>query len=302
MLSFKHEVFIEVARQLSFTKASQILYISQPAVTKHIQQLEEHYKTSLFQRKGSAVVLTKAGQILFDFVLKAKAIEKQLEHEIHIKQNKFSLKGELKLGASTTVALYLIPPVLSAFRKNYPDVTLNLFNRNSESVLNALLGNEIDLAIIEGKKNMKQVHSEHFLTDEVIPVCSARSPLAAKRKFQLQEIKSIPLALRERGSGTLESLRTALSANKIKLSELKTCIRLGGTEALKNFILADECMGFLPMCTVKKELASGELVRLFIQGLTLTRQFYFAQRHGDENKELNSSFIRIAKNYYNIKL
>jgi DNA-binding transcriptional LysR family regulator len=302
MLSFKHEVFIEVAKQLSFTKASQNLYISQPAVTKHIQQLEEHYKTSLFQRKGSAIFLTKTGQILFDFLLKAKGIEKQLEQEIQSKQNKFSLRGELKLGASTTVALYLIPPVLASFRKNYSDVTLSLFNRNSESVLNALLANEIDLGMIEGKKNMKQVHSEHFLTDEVVPVCSARSSLVAKRKLRLQEIKSVPVALRERGSGTLESLRAALNAHKIKLSDLKTCIRLGGTEALKNFILADDCMGFLPMCTVKKELASGELIRLFIEGLTLTRQFYFVQRHGDENNQLNSTFIRTAKSYYNLKL
>jgi DNA-binding transcriptional LysR family regulator len=302
MLSFKHKVFIEVARQLSFTKAGQMLYISQPAITKHIQQLEEYYKTGLFQRKGNAIVLTRAGETLLDFLLKAKALEKQLEHEIHTQQNKFHLKGELKFGASTTVALYLIPPVLSAFRKNYPEVSLSLFNRNSEAVLNALLANEIDLGIVEGKQKMKQVHSEHFLTDEVVPVCASRSSFATKRKFRLQEIKSLPVAIRERGSGTLESLRLALSAHKIKLSELKVCIRLGGTEALKNFILADDCVGFLPMCTIKKELASGELVRLYIDGLTVTRQFYFIQRHGDENQELNSAFIRMAKSFYNIKL
>src|ERR1051326_1825974 len=105
MLSFKHEVFLEVARQLSFTKASQILYISQPAITKHIQQLEEDYKTSLFERKGNSIILSEAGRILFDYLTKAKTIERQLEYEISSHRDQFHVKGELKVGASTTVAL-----------------------------------------------------------------------------------------------------------------------------------------------------------------------------------------------------
>jgi DNA-binding transcriptional LysR family regulator len=302
MLSFNHEVFLEVARQLSFTKASQVLYISQPAITKHIQQLEKHYKAGLFERKGNSIILSEAGQILFDFLTKAKGIEKQLEYEISTYHDKFNAEGELKLGASTTVALYIIPSILSGFRQKYPEVRMSLFNRNSESVLKALVDHEIDLGIVEGKNKMSLVYSQPFLTDEVIPVCSPKSSLAKKSKFSIDDIRSMPVALRERGSGTLAALKYALGTHGIKMSELKTSIRLGGTEALKNFVVADVCVGFLPKCTVAKELASGELVRLYIDGLTIIRQFYFVQRHGDENHGLNDAFIKFAKSYYNIKL
>lgn len=301
MISFKHQVFLEVAHHLSFTKASQVLYISQPAISKNIQQLEEHYKAALFERKGNAITLTEAGKIVYDFLEKARLMEKQLEYEINTHLDKYHAKGDLKLGASTTVALYIIPPVLSGFRQKNSDVKISLFNRNSESVLKALIDHEIDLGIIEGKNKMVLVSSQDFLTDEVVPVCSARSSLEKKMKFNIDEIKNIPMAVRERGSGTLAAVKSSLAANGIKMSDLKICIRLGGTEALKNFLLADDCMGFLPMRTVVKELANGDLVRLFIEGLTITRQFYFVQRHGDENHGLNTAFIKFAKSYYNIK-
>lgn len=302
MVSFKHQVFFEVASQLSFTKASQTLFISQPAISKHIQQLEERYKTSLFERKGNLITLTEEGRILFDFINRARLIEQQLDLELNTYRDPSQRKGDLKLGASTTVALYIVPPVLSGFRKKYPDVKVSLFNRNSESVLKALLDKEIDLGIMEGAKKMNHVKSQFFLTDEVIPVCSALSPLAKKNRLRVEELKDIPIALRERGSGTLGALKLALAGKGLKMSRLKIAMRLGGTEALKNFLLADDCLGFLPARAVAKELASGDLCRIYVDDLTIIRQFYFIQRHGDENHGLNASFIKLAKSHYNIKL
>jgi DNA-binding transcriptional LysR family regulator len=302
MLSFKHEVFLEVARQLSFTKASQVLFISQPAISKHVHQLEAQYKTSLFERKGNSITLTESGQLLLDFLMKAKALEKQMDFEMNTHRDKLRVKGELKLGASTTIALYIIPSVLSGFRQKYSEVKMSLLNRNTEDILKALINHEIDLGIVEGKNKLSMVNSQHFLTDEVVPVCSRHSPLSKKVKLSLSELKSIPIALRERGSGTLSVVKQALSNHGIKLSELNISMRLGGTEALKNFVRADVSLGFLSMRAVQNELASGDLVRLYIDGLTIIRQFYFIQRHGDENDGLNNSFIKFAKSCYNIKL
>ncbi|MEQ9415112.1 MAG: LysR substrate-binding domain-containing protein, partial [Cyclobacteriaceae bacterium] len=212
------------------------------------------------------------------------------------------IKGDLRLGASTTVALYIVPPVLSGFRKKYADVKISLFNRNSESVLTALKDREIDLGIVEGRNKIGQVKSEHFLTDEVVPVCAARSALTKNPRIDIKDLPTIQVALRERGSGTLAAVKHSLSGKGIKMTDLDISMRLGGTEALKNFLLADDSLGFLPARAVAKELASGELVRLYIDDLTITRQFYFVQRHGDENRGLNASFIKFAKNHYNIKL
>ena len=287
---------------MSFTKASQALFISQPGISKHIHQLEVHYKTSLFERKRSSITLTESGQLLLDFLMKAKAIEKQMEFEMNVHRDKLHIKGELKLGASTTIALYIIPSVLSGFRKKYPAVKMSLLNRNAEDILKALINHDIDLGIVEGKSKLSMVNSQHFLTDEVVPVCSRDSSLSKRIKLSIPELRSIPMALRERGSGTLSVVRQALSSHGIKLSELNISMRLGGTEALKNFVQADESMGFLSMRAVQKELASGDLVRLYIDRLTIIRQFYFIQRHGDENAGLNSNFIKFAKSCYNIKL
>lgn len=302
MLSYKHTVFLEVAQQLSFTKASEILYISQPAITKHIQQLEDYYGVKLFNRTVNSISLTAAGRMLYDYLRKAREVERELEFEMATLMDQFKAKGDLRLGASTTVALYIIPAVLSGFRQKYGDVEISLLNRNSENVLKALLEQEIDLGIMEGKSKMKMVHTEHFLTDEVIPVCSPQSYLARKIKFTTADLTSIPIALRERGSGTLAALKNALGSHAIKLTDLKTSIRLGGTEALKNFILADNCLGFLPTRAVSKELLNGDLVRLYIDGLTITRQFYFVTRQGDKNNKLATLFVKFAKGYYNIKL
>lgn len=302
MLSFKHKVFLEVTQQLSFTKASEAMFISQPAVSKHIQNLEEYYKCRLFERNGRLVSLTEAGKILYNHLLTARSLAREIEFDIGSLNDKRHLEGELKLGASTTVALYVLPPVLSAFGKQNPGVSMSLLNRNSENILKALLNNEIDLGIIEGKDKMSKVSSQLFLNDEVVPVCSARSYLTKQTTYPVAALKEIPLALRELGSGTLASLKAALKKNGIELNDLKITIRLGGTEALKNFILADDCLGFLPMKSIVKELNNGELKRLFIDGLNITRNFYFVQRFGDENSGVNDAFIRFAKNHYNVKL
>ncbi len=302
MLSFKHKVFLEVTQQLSFTKASEAMFISQPAVSKHIQNLEEYYKCRLFERNGRVVSLTEAGKILYNHLLTARSLAREIEFDIGSLNDKRHLEGELKLGASTTVALYVLPPVLSAFGKQNPGVSMSLLNRNSENILKALLNNEIDLGIIEGKDKMSKVSSQLFLNDEVVPVCSARSYLTKQTTYPVDALKEIPLALRELGSGTLASLKAALKKSGIELNDLKITIRLGGTEALKNFILADDCLGFLPMKSIVKELNNGELKRLFIDGLNITRNFYFVQRYGDENSGMNDSFIRFAKNHYNVKL
>ena len=301
MISFKHEVFLEVAQLRSFTKASQALYVSQPAISKHIHQLEAEYRVPLFERRRSGIFLTPAGEVLLAAVLKAKAIGQKVQFDISKARDEFEAKGALRLGASTTVALYIIPEVLSAFHQKYPHVKITLLNRNSENILNALLDHEIDLGITEGRSKSSKVTGQLFITDEVIPVCSSRSPLAEKQKMKLRELTSCPVALRERGSGTLAALKQALSGQGLRLSDLRSTVELSGTEALKNFILADVCIGFLPSRSVEKELAAGSLVRLYVEGLKINRQFYFMQRHGEGADDLLAAFVRFAKVFHNLK-
>lgn len=302
MLSSKHIIFLEVATQKSFTKASEALFISQPAISKSIKTLEDKYKAKLFERHGLKVTLTEIGKLLFEKLLQVKNIQEQTAFEISYLKDKLQAKGILKLGASTTVALYILPRILSAFHKEFPEVEINLLNRNSEIVLDALIEKTINLGIIEGPVYSKNVSSQPFLTDEVIAVCSSKSILTKKKNYSIEEFKNISIVLREKGSGTLSALHQSLEKIKIKLTDLNVRVRLGGTEALKNFLIESNCLGFLPKRSVIKELENGELTEIFIEGLKIERNFYFIERTGENTNELSKLLISFAKEIYNQEL
>jgi DNA-binding transcriptional LysR family regulator len=301
MLSTHHLVFLEVARQLSFSRASQVLFISQPAISKHIKFLENYYKCRLFERKGIQIQITPAGILLMERVLHIKNIQEETEFQITSISNETEARGTLKLGASTTVALYILPRILSVFHKKYPELEISLLNRNSEIVLAALIDQEINLGIVEQRSKLTNIVYHPFISDKVIAVCNKSSPIAKKKSYSLRAILNMPVALRERGSGTLDALQFSLEKNKISLNELNVKVRLGGTEALKNFLVESECLGFLPKRSVLKELADKELTEINFEGLNIERNFYFIQRKG-ESSELTKTFIKIARASHNVRL
>lgn len=293
MLSAAHQVFMAVAANLSFSKAAQALFISQPAVSKHIKLLEDQYKVPLFERKGGSILLTDAGNILYKHLIEASEIQQKIEFDLSVLSNISHASGFLRLGASTTIALYILPSILSNFQREFASVDVQLVNRNSEYILNALLSHEVDVGIIEVDNKLTTVSYEPFMSDEVIPVCSAHSPLAG-HSLTLAELTKTPIALRERGSGTLDALLKALLQHQIKPSDLIIKIRLGGTEALKNFLLADQCLGFMPRPSIVRQLAEGDLVEVPVEGLSIKRDFFFIRRKGTEDFGLTSNFINFA--------
>ena len=297
MLSQAHEVFLEVARQLSFTKAGQALFVSQSAVSKQVKALEEHYKTGLFERLGSSILLTPAGQRLYRKLLQAKQLQFELHQEMSELSADFAPALHLSIGASTTISLYVLPPVVSAYLQRHPNRQLSLKNRNSDNILQALLAHEIELGIVEGIHKVSHVTYTPLLADDVVAVCAARNPLET-RVLEARDLLRIPLALREDGSGTLAVLEQALAHRGLKLAALPVRVRLGGTEALKNFVRVDSCLAFLPRQAVVKELASGELVEVKIKDLPMRRHFNFIQRKGTENNEPYRDFLLFTKRYY----
>jgi DNA-binding transcriptional LysR family regulator len=296
MISFAHRVFMEVAANLSFSKAAQVLFVTQPAISKHIKALEDQYKVPLFERKGNSILLTEAGTRLNEYLQQATEIERKIEYDLSILSNLSQAAGHLRLGASTTIALYILPPILSGFQREYANVHVQLVNRNSEYILNALLNHEVDIGIIEVDNKLTTVSYKPFMSDEVIPVCSSTSPLAGK-SLTLKQLLKTPVALRERGSGTLNALLKSLAELHVKPADLNVKIRLGGTEALKNFLLADQCLGFMPRPSITRQLAEGDLVEVPVEGLRITRDFYFIRRKGTEDFGLTGNFINYALQY-----
>ncbi len=297
MLSTSHHVFIEVARQLSFSKAAQTLFMSQPAISNHIKLLEVEYKNALFNRKGNTISLTPTGEILYRHLQDALKIQRQMLFELSTLQHAENAQGKLKIGASTTVALYIIPKILSSFHQRHPNLEIQLVNRNSENIIKALLEDEIDIGIVEVDQKTTTISYQDFMSDEVVAVCAAGSEIAKEKMINLNDITKYPVALREPGSGTLLALTQALKKHGISIEDLNVKVRLGGTEALKNFLLADNSIGFLPKKSIVKELAHGELVILDIKELEVKRNFCFVQRQGSEEFGLTKQFLKFARGW-----
>lgn len=291
---FRLKVFCSVAKNLSFTKASQELFVSQPAITKHIQELETLYQSRLFERLGNKITLTLAGKLLLEHSERILDDYKRLEFEMHSLQNKFA--GELRLGASTTVAQYVLPPVLAKFSEKFPQVSLSLLNGNSLAVEKALEEHRIDLGLVEGVIRQPNLKYIPFLKDELVAVVHTKSKLVSLDEITLDEFRQLPLVLRERGSGTLDVFETALAAHDIRLSALNIKMHLGSTESIKLFLEHADCIGVVSIRSISKELYAGRFKIVDIRDLKMERIFNFVQGHGQEGG-VEQLFMQFAANH-----
>lgn len=298
MSDFRLKAFYSVARNLSFTKASQELFVSQPAITKHIRELESLYGVRLFDRRGNTISLTRAGELLMEHCGRILAEYRKLEYDMHLLNNE--CVGELRLGASTTISHYVLPQILAAFTEKYPKMRVSLIDTNSRNVEKALQEHRIDIGMIEGVFRAPSLHYESFLCDELVPVTSAKSHLASKNILSVDEFKSIPLVLREHGSGTLDAIESVLSENGIKVSSLNVRMTLGSTESIKSFLKCSDCLGIVSLSALESELRDGTFTNLEIEGLQFKRNFCFVTEQGEDSEPV-TLFVRFMQKYIDMK-
>lgn len=260
MSDFRLKVFQSVAKNLSFTKASQELFVSQPAITKHIQELEAAYQTRLFDRQGSRISLTEAGKLLLEHCERILEDYKRLEYEMHLLHNEYT--GGLKLGASTTVAQYVLPPLLASFIGKFPHVNLSLLNGNSREIEAALQEHRIDLGFVEGVFRLPNIKYTTFLKDELVAVVRTGSKLAIGEEITPEELLHLPLVLRERGSGTLDVFERALQQHNIKLSSLQVLMYLGIRKVSSCFWSIRIVWGLFPSVPLLVNCIQGNCVLL----------------------------------------
>ena len=294
MFDFRLKVFYKVAKLLNFTKAAQELYITQPAVTKHIQEIESYFKTQLFERKGSKIKLTKAGIILLTHTEKIVDAYRDLEFEINTLTQKFN--GTLKIGASTTIAQYVLPQILAQFHEKFNNIKVSLVVNNTEQIEIALQKNEIDLGIIEGKSKKSYLRYTKFVKDEIVLVVNKENPFFKKQTITIDELKSIPLLFREQGSGTLEVIAYHLKLLGIKISDLNIEMQLGNSESMKNYLLHSNCMAFLSIHSVFTELKENKYTIIDIKDFAIERDFYFIQQQG-QVEALPELFMKFSSHY-----
>ncbi|WP_061084693.1 LysR family transcriptional regulator [Chryseobacterium indologenes] len=291
MFDYRLKVFHTVASRLSFTKASEELHISQPAVTKHIKEIETQLGAKLFDRKGTSIQLTQSGKILHEYAEKIRNIYRDLEFQIS--QVNQQHKGKLIIGASTTVAQYILPEILAKFNTYYKDIKIELLTGNTEAISALLKEEKIDLGIIEGESQSAYFDYKTFKTDEIVLAAKASHPLAHKT-LQTKDLYDIDMIFREQGSGTLEFIQNRLREKGINISELKTVIQLGSSESIKNYLLYSDCMAFLSISTILTELKNNILTVVDIKNFSIERNFHFILPKGDQS-ELIALFLKFAE-------
>jgi DNA-binding transcriptional LysR family regulator len=294
IFDFRLQVFHTVARRLNFTKAAKELFITQPAVTKHIHELEQQFKVKLFERNGTHIRLAPAGKRLLEHTETLFAVYRNLEFDMSTLTQGHS--GRLILGGSMTTAPYIIPPILADFHRRYAEVEVSLMSGNTQQIEQALEAKEIDLGVVEGYSRNSAIRYTEFMKDEIVLVSNPAHPLARRQSIRPEELTKIPLLLREPGSGSLEVLANALKGVGLRLSQLKKEMQLNSTEMIKSYLLHAPCMAFVSVYAVKKELQNNEFVVVEVKGLSVGRNFYFARLQG-EMQALPELFMRFALHY-----
>ncbi|MEG2666761.1 MAG: LysR substrate-binding domain-containing protein, partial [Bacteroidales bacterium] len=231
-MDFRLSVFVSVAHHLNFTKASKELYISQPAISKNIKELEKEYGVQLFERMGGKIALTIAGTAFLAYAKSILEGYRALRLEMNLLTG--NIGGTLHVGASTTIAQYLLPEILARFIFHFPNIRFLMLTGNSEQVEQALVEHRIDVGLVEGNSRHAGFSYSHFAKDELVMVTNAHNKI--KGKISLKELSVLPLVLRESGSGTLEVIENRLAEQGWKLSEMNVLLQLGSTEGIKSFL------------------------------------------------------------------
>ncbi|MFR4026575.1 MAG: LysR substrate-binding domain-containing protein [Alistipes indistinctus] len=243
LTDFRLKVFKTVADRLSFTKAAAELLISQPAVTKQINELERLLGKPLFLRHGNRISLTDDGVRLLEYANRILALYGELRDAFVEEQGAFS--GEIRLGASTTLSQYVLPGLLAKFRKLYPDVRVTLFNGNTEQIERQIADGKLDFGMIEGTASNPALHYELFMDDELVLVTSASNTSFTREEITAADLPALPLVIRENGSGTLDVLSRELSRHGLSLRQLHIEMQLGSTESIKHYLFYSDTFAFV---------------------------------------------------------
>ena len=252
------QVFHAVAKHLSFTKGAEALFMTQPAVTFQIRQLEEQFNTRLFDRSQGRITLTVAGAVAFEYAERILALSAELD--ARLKGMGGQVAGPLLIGASTTIAEFLLPPVLGEFKVRYPAVVPRLFVSNSEAVQARVAERSLDLGFIEGESRLPTLASDVCCEDELQVVCAPSHALARQKAIVPRALTEHAYVSRELGSGTREVIDRFLEEAGLGLDSLQVVMEASSPEALKGLVATGLGFAIMSRATIVKEARLGELV------------------------------------------
>jgi|DewCreStandDraft_1066081.scaffolds.fasta_scaffold00049_4 DNA-binding transcriptional LysR family regulator len=261
--------FHAVARRRSFTRAAEELALTQPAVSGHVRRLERRLGTRLFVVRHRQVFLTPEGEVLFAFA--ERVFNLLAEAERAVAEVAALERGQLRLGASTTIGIYVLPPVLGTFARRYPGLRITLDIGTTAEIAARVRRGELPLGLVEAEVEPDGVLVEPFLTDRLVLIVPPDHPWARRGRIGIEELAGAALIQREPGSGTRALVERALHAHTLAP---RVVMELGNTEAIKRAVMAGLGVAFVSQYTVAGELQAGQLAAVETPELALERTFH----------------------------
>ena len=285
-------VFVEAALAQNFSVAARRLYLSQPAVSLHIGNLEKQLGLELFHRNGRSIQLSDAGRVLLPLAQEALHQGKQIEETMSSLRG--VILGELTLACSTTVGKYILPRLIAGFRRCYPQVrvTVNLTGRRS--AIELLLANRADLALVSSRQPHTELAYERFTQDRLVLIVAASHAWADGRTISPQDLLGEPFIGRENTAGAYQVLAEGLAAHGLDIDQLKTVLTLANAEALEMSVEAGIGVSFVSRAAAARGLALGCVVEVPVTGLNLVREVYMVRHQHRNRTPLQKAFWDIA--------
>lgn len=288
----KLKIFFEVAKSLNMTETSKNLYISQPAVSMAVSEIENELGVKLFERIGKKLYLTYEGEVFLEYARRILNIYDECRIKIgHITDLKC---GKLKIGASTTIGIYLLPEMIGSFGNTYKDIEISIVIENTKIIENMLLENKIDIAFVEGPVYSDEIAVKDFCDDELAVIVSSKHRLADFKEVDKKELENEKFILREIGSGTREVFEQAFYKSGL---EYKVAFELGNTEAIKKAVIANLGISCVSERCVRDEVDLNRISILKVKDVDLSRKFHFIYHKDKYFSNILNLFVEHAYDF-----
>lgn len=286
----KLRIFYEVSKELNMTKAAEKLYISQPSISQSINDLEKDLGVKLFDRIGKRLYLTYEGDTFLNYT---RRILNLYDEGVKVIKEINSLKrGKLKIGASTTIGIYILPDIIGSFSKIYTNIDISLIIENTKNIVRLIEKNKIDIALVEGPAHSDEIDVEKFCDDELVFITSKDHPWTKAKKILQEDIEKEKIILREKGSGTREVFTTALAQKSINYNIF---MELGHTEAIKKAVEAGLGISCISRRCVKDEVSYGKLAICSVDNLKIKRSLYVIHHKDKYITNIIKTFLEFSK-------
>jgi DNA-binding transcriptional LysR family regulator len=290
------EVLMALVEAGSFTRAAAKLSLSQPSLTKQIQNLEEAVGSRLVNRGATGISLTPEGQIIYDYA--KRIIRLREDAKERVVRHKAQESGHIYVAASTIPATYILPRLLSRLKHTHPDIRVHIQMHDSEETLQIVLNDQAEMGFIGKEPINKKLVVQRLWKDSLVLAVPASHPLSNRRAVKVEELREIPFIIREKGSATRDIIEEYLQKQLgTSLSRFNVICEMGSSEAVKEAILAGLGVSILSVFAIERELKQGMLATVDISDCAVERYFYLIYKKQLSLMKYHKRFFDFAKKF-----